>query len=172
MTSNRQLYIDNTDTVESLEFIRLDHKYVKVHILSTAIAYLAIMALLPLLLLSDLNHAGLIVAATEASLAIAMTINLCLAGAIWRAKGYALREHDISYRSGIIFPKTATIPFCKIQQVSVRQSIVSRFMGLYYVDILNGSQKMMSQLSIPGLTPEDADRLKATLLQKTEYAGN
>ena len=81
-------------------------------------------------------------------------------------KGYAVREHDITYRSGIVFPKTVTIPFCKVQQVSVRQNPVSRMFGLYAVDVVSGAQ-MLAETVIPGLTREKAEEIKSLLIERT-----
>ena len=69
--------------------------------------------------------------------------------------GFALREHDITWRTGIIFPSVTTIPFCKIQQVSIRQNPVSRLFGLYSVHIVNGAQ-MMADTAIPEWPPPGA----------------
>lgn len=172
MTTNRQIYIENTDTIDSLGYTPLSPKYIKVSITGIAAGYIAVMVLLPIILLSDFEYRDIAVPAGEITLAIALIMNLLMARAICRFKGYALREHDITYRSGIIFPKTTTMPFNKIQQVSIRQGLISRIFGLYTVEILNGSQKAMSQISIPGLSKQEAENLKATLLQKSEYAGN
>ena len=81
-------------------------------------------------------------------------------------KGYAVREHDITYRSGIVFPKTVTIPFCKVQQVSVRQNPVSRMFGLYAVDVVSGAQTL-AETVIPGLTREKAEEIKSLLIERT-----
>ena len=82
--------------------------------------------------------------------------------------GFALREHDITWRSGIIFPSVTTIPFCKIQQVSIRQNPVSRLFGLYSVHIVNGAQ-MMADTVIPGLAREKADEVKELLIERAKY---
>ena len=76
-----------------------------------------------------------------------------------------IREHDITYRSGIIFPSVTTVPFCKIQQVSIRQNPVSRLFGLYSVAVVNGAQ-LMTETAIPGLTRERAEEIKAFLIER------
>ena len=80
---------------------------------------------------------------------------------------FALRNKDISYRSGIFFESVTTIPFSKIQQVSTRMNLVSRLFSLYYVDVINGSQDAMSRLTIPGLSAEKAEQLKSLLINNT-----
>lgn len=65
------------------------------------------------------------------------------------------------------FESVTTIPFNKIQQVSTRMNLVSRFFSLYYVDVINGSQDAMSRLTIPGLSAEKAEQLKSLLINNS-----
>lgn len=94
----------------------------------------------------------------------AALVNLMLLPKAYSYKGYAVREHDITYRSGIIFPKTVTVPFCKVQQVSIRQNPVTKMFGLYAVTIVNGAQ-ILAETVIPGLTREKAEEIKSLLIE-------
>ena len=133
----------------------------------TALIWLGLMLLPLFLLLTDeFDGRNLIVICAEAVLLAAGLVNLSILPKAYAYKGYAVREHDITYRSGIVFPKTVTIPFCKIQQVSIRQNPVSRMFGLYAVDIVNGAQ-MLAETVIPGLTREKAEEIKSLLIERT-----
>ena len=112
----------------------------------------------------------MIVICVEAVLAVAALFNLLIMPRACAYKGFAVREHDITYRSGVIFPSVTTIPFCKIQQVSVRQNPVSRLFGLYAVDIVNGAQ-MQAETVIPGLTREKAEEMKSLLIEMAKNEG-
>ena len=165
--TNRQISLDNIDRVENLAFAPLEKKYLKAHTAATALAWLGLM-LLPLfiLLADELDGRSLIVICAEAVLLAAGLVNLAILPKAYAYKGYAVREHDITYRSGIVFPKTVTIPFCKVQQVSVRQNPVSRMFGLYAVDVVSGAQ-MLAETVIPGLTREKAEEVKSLLIERT-----
>ena len=133
----------------------------------TALIWLGLMLLPLFLLLTDeFDGRNLIVICAEAVLLAAGLVNLSILPKAYAYKGYAVREHDITYRSGIVFPKAVTIPFCKIQQVSIRQNPVSRMFGLYAVDIVNGAQ-MLAETVIPGLTREKAEEIKSLLIERT-----
>lgn len=67
-------------------------------------------------------------------------------------------------RSGLLFPSVITLPFCKIQQVSISQNPLTRMCGLYEIDIVNGAQ-LLSETSIPGLTEEKANEIKAFIIE-------
>ena len=70
-----------------------------------------------------------------------------------------MTSHTVRELSSVI-----TIPFCKIQQVSIRQNPITRIFGLYAIDIVNGAQ-MLEATSIPGLTEEKANDIKALIIE-------
>lgn len=162
--SNLQIEPRTTDPVEALSYEHVSPKYRSVQMAYAVIVYAVIAAAALLLLLS--GSAWWCVAA-EAATAVALALNLAVLARAYRFKGYALREHDITWRSGVIFPKTTTVPFVKIQQVSVCQNPVSKFFGLCAVEVVNGAQGL-SSLSIQGLTKADADRLKSVITQRLD----
>lgn len=164
--TNLQLYLDRTSPVEELVFERLNPKYKSVHIAGALAGYVLLGALALFLLFLD--NLWWCVAA-ECIIIVACAFNVFLIPAAYRRRGYALREHDISYRKGIIFPKTTTIPFNRIQQVSVEQNPASKFFGLYSVEIVNGAQAL-SSITIPGLPEETANQIKDLIINKLRDA--
>lgn len=166
--TNRQIWFDDIQPVETLRFEPIEERYVKVILFRTALIYLIFMAAAFLILLLDLSCAVILLVAAECVLAAAMAVNLTLARKFCRAKGYALRNKDISYRSGLFFTTVTTVPFCKIQQVSIRVNPVSRLFGLYYLDVTNGSQDITNCITIPGLPQEKAELMKALLINNTD----
>lgn len=163
--NNRQMLLDQTDKVEDLVFTPLEPQFIKAQFITTLLIYLILMGLsLLLLLIEPFVLRNLVTIILESCLLLAMMINLLLLPKAYRYKGFAIREHDITYRTGIFFPKTLTIPFCKIQQVSTSQTPITRFLGLYAVDIVNGAQ-LLSSLRIPGLSETTALAIKSHVIQ-------
>lgn len=80
-------------------------------------------------------------------------------------KGYALREHDIVYKTGFINRKTTTVPFNRIQHSEIRQSMIARILGISKLKIFTAGGQG-SGLFIHGLSPETAQQLK-DFLSKT-----
>lgn len=170
--NNKQLNLDNLDKVTNLTYEPLEKKFLKVQFVSTLLIYLCLMVLpLFLILTKDFSYRGIIIIGLECSLIIAAFINLLLIPKAYTYKGFAIREHDISYRSGIIFPSVITIPFCKIQEVSIRQNPVTRLFGLYSIDITNGAQ-FQAKTSIPGLTKERTNEIKAVIIEYIQNEKN
>lgn len=165
---NRQIWPDDIQPVEHIAFTPLEKTYVKVLTARIAIIYIILMACALLIPVFVEAYGYWILLGVEFVLCVAMAVNLSLARKIYGIRGYALRDRDISYRTGLFFTKVTTIPFSKIQQVSVRMNPLSRIFGLYYLDIANGSQAAMNQITIPGLSLEQAERMKALLINKTD----
>lgn len=101
----------------------------------------------------------------EGLLVLAYIFNMIILQKAYLFKGYALREYDISYRSGVIWPKITTIPYMRVQQVCVEQSPVSKLFGLYSVEVVNGAQ-ILNSLNVNGLTEERAAYIKNVITEK------
>lgn len=166
--TNRQICLEDSQPVEDLRFQNVDRKYVKLKKVYIVMAYVALMLLALIILASESSYAFTLWITVECALAVACLINISLTGKIYAFAGYALRDQDISYRSGIFFPTVTTVPFSRVQQVSVRMNPISRIFKLCCVDVTNGSQGASNQFSIPGLTKDTADKIKSLLISKTE----
>ncbi len=163
---NRQIWPYDVQPVEDLEFQPVEPIYTRVLTARIILSYIIFIGLAFIILAFEESYRWWILLGVETILVIALVINLVLVHKIYYFKGYALRDKDISYRSGIFFTSVKTVPFSKIQQVSVRTNPIARMFGLSYLDIVNGSQSSVNQITIPGLTSDDAERIKALLINK------
>lgn len=153
------------EPVDGLHYEHIDSRYRTVQIVLAGFGYIILAGLALLLLLLD-DCIWCIIA--ECVILTALAINMAILRKAWSFKGYALREHDISYRSGVIFPKITTIPFNRMQQVSVKQNPVSRLLHLYSVDVVNGAQEL-SSMTIPGLSEERANQIKGIVIERMRH---
>lgn len=166
--SNFQINLEEITPIGQLQFEALDPNYKHAHTIGTALIYLLMAALALLLLLTDLPW---LCVAAEAVIVVAAAVNLALISKAYRFKGYAFREKDLTYRSGIIFPKVTTVPYVRIQQISINQNPITRLFKLYSLDIANGAQ-LYDSLKIPGLTEERANQIKSMLTEKITYCND
>lgn len=83
----------------------------------------------------------------------------------FRIKGYAVRQHDLMYRRGLLFRSVTVVPFTRIQHSEIEQGVIERQFGLSSLSVFTagGSQ---SDLVIPGLKREEAERVRNFLSQK------
>ena len=169
MIPNHQLNFETIretiDPVDRLQYERIDRHYRVVQILLTLIGYLCLGGMACFLMLID-NYIWWLLA--ECIVIACMVINLIIVRKAWMFKGYALRQRDLSFRSGVILPTVTTIPYDRMQQVSVKQNPVSRIFRLYSVEVVNGAQAM-SSLTIPGLTEERANQIKNIVIERMGY---
>jgi membrane protein YdbS with pleckstrin-like domain len=103
--------------------------------------------------------------------AIFVGILVLLAGLIFfnnlgfNKKGYAFREHDAIYKSGLISETTTIIPFNRVQHVALHQGFISRKLGLASIELFTAGGSS-SDLEIPGLLLADAQIIKNLVSQK------
>ena len=104
-------------------------------------------------------------------MAILVGIVLFLAGLVvftkfsFQKKGYAFREHDAIYKSGLISETTTIIPFNRVQHVALHQGFISRKLGLASIELFTAGGSS-SDLEIPGLLLADAQLIKNLVSQK------
>lgn len=82
-------------------------------------------------------------------------------------RGWLLREHDISSRRGLVGRTTTTAPFGRVQHVTVNRGGVDRVVGIAQLSVFTAGAGT-ADLVIPGLTPETAERLRETVLQRSD----
>ena len=75
---------------------------------------------------------------------------------------YQVRQHDLSYRSGVLTKRVSTVPFVRVQHARIRQGPVQRRFGLATLEINSAGP----DLRIQGLAGDTADRLKALVVER------
>lgn len=83
-----------------------------------------------------------------------------------RAIGYAERDDDLLIRRGVMFRSLVVVPYGRMQFVDVQAGPLDRWGGIARVQLHTASPS--SDASIPGLAPEEADRLRDRLAARGE----
>ena len=84
-----------------------------------------------------------------------------------KKKGFAFRNHDVLYRSGIIVTSTMVIPYNRIQHVALHEGLISRYFGLAKVEIFTAGGSA-SDIKIPGIATAQAEDIKQLLMGKIQ----
>ena len=84
-----------------------------------------------------------------------------------KKKGFAFRNHDVLYRSGIIATSTMVIPYNRIQHVALHEGLISRYFGLAKVEIFTAGGSA-SDIKIPGIAITQAEDIKQLLMGKIQ----
>jgi len=85
----------------------------------------------------------------------------------FRRKQYALRTHDLTYQRGLIRFTVTSIPFNRVQHCEVGQGALERLFELAHLKVYTAGGSS-SDLTIPGLPPERASRIKDYVLARHE----
>jgi membrane protein YdbS with pleckstrin-like domain len=76
--------------------------------------------------------------------------------------GYLLRDHDLSYRSGVLVKTVETVPFVRVQHARISQGPIERSFGLATLEVNSAGP----DLHIHGLPADDAERLKIVVVER------
>ncbi len=75
---------------------------------------------------------------------------------------YQVRQHDLSYRTGVLTRTVETVPFVRVQHARVTHGPIQRAFGLATLAVNSAGP----DLDIAGLGAEDAERLRALVVER------
>jgi membrane protein YdbS with pleckstrin-like domain len=78
----------------------------------------------------------------------------------WR---YGVRAHDVVAGFGVFWRTRRCVPRLRIQHVDIASGPIDRMFGMANVSLFTAGN-IAAVITIPGVTPEEAERLRATLL--------
>lgn len=88
-----------------------------------------------------------------------------------RFRRWAVREHDLIYRYGVIWRKTVIVPFARIQHVEAASGPLERWLGLMRVKCFTAGGQT-ADLTVKGLSQADARRVRQYLLEQIRADGD
>jgi len=83
----------------------------------------------------------------------------------FKRRGYAFRQHDVLYKSGIISETTTIIPYSRVQHVALHEGFIARQFGLASIQIFTAGGGN-SDIEIPGIEKDKAQNIKQLLMSK------
>ncbi len=89
----------------------------------------------------------------------------------FKKRGYALREKDIIFKSGIIAETTAIVPLNRIQHVALDEGMFSRIYKLATLQI-HTAGGAAGNMNIAGIPIDQARAIKEALLKKLDLLEN
>jgi uncharacterized protein len=95
-----------------------------------------------------------------------LLLRLALVERTWRSWGYVEREDDLYITHGVLFRSLVAVPYGRMQLVEVASGPLERSFGLATVTLKTASAE--TNATIPGLTPDEATRLRDRLTELGE----
>jgi hypothetical protein len=167
MFENPEIALDELPAAHDLEWRRLDSRYARrlqvQALIATIIA--AIAALVFQLMLLPIDKRWL------SGLAWFLLIIMSLSGLLWPLvsvprKGYAIRDKDILYRSGVLWRTVTAVPFNRVQHVETSSTPLDRRFTQATLQLFTAGGSG-GDLKIHGMPAGVAETLRLFILEKT-----
>lgn len=151
---------------EEVRFTKLHPDYWKVILINTAITFIILGTGIGFLFYfnEELTGARWYIIGAFAGL---LMLTIFLSRVSFKKRGFAFREHDVLFRSGIIATKTTVIPYNRVQHVALHEGFVSRYFRLAKVEVFTAGGSS-SDIEIPGIEKEQAENIKQLLMGKIQ----
>ncbi len=151
---------------ESVQFEKLHRDYWKVTLLSIITTF-AIGAIILGAIIYFIDEAMDVRFQVLAAVIVIFIISLVVTRINFVKKGYAFRQHDVLFRSGILATNTTVIPYNRVQHVALHEGVYSRFFGLAEIQVFTAGGSS-SDIQIPGIEKELAENIKQLLMGKIQ----
>ena len=158
--SNEPIPVDHLPRLAEGAFASVDRRYVWGLLAGVATTALVVVAIVALIVWqSDALVVPVAIAAVVGVLLGAFAVVSVVES---RRLAYLVREHDLSLRSGAFRHRVETVPFSRIQHVSVGRGLLERSFGLATLEVSSAGP----DFSVPGLSVADAERIKALIAER------
>lgn len=165
--SNNQIFPIALPQMATLEYSPLEKNLLKADII-WSLLFFGIAFIVSLVLrfvfdiewMIDYGHYIWIVLATLTAISVLFVYSE------FHKKSYAIRQKDIVYNSGLFWRSSIVVPFNRVQHCEVSQGPIDRFYNLAELKVFTAGGSS-SDLSISGLSPETAARIKDFIVIKT-----
>lgn len=159
--TNTQIHTDEIPDSRDINFEFLDIKFRKSQLISVVLFYTGamIMMVVSLLLFKEVEIPPSWIILVVAIWLVLFTISIIYVIKSYHYEGYALREKDIMYKSGIFFKSVTIIPFNRVQHCEIQQGPTERYFNLGSL-LLYTAGGSSSDLIIKGLIYSKAQILK------------
>ena len=150
---------------EEVPLTALHHNYWKVLLIHFMIFILILGIVMTILIFNpDTMRYRIHFAVGAAVLAAIVLLNIRIG---FNKKGFAFRDHDVLFRSGIIATNTIVIPYNRIQHVALHEGLASRYFGLAAIQMFTAGASS-SDIEIPGIDKQEAENIKQLLMGKIQ----
>lgn len=158
--TNEPIDVDHLPRLRADAFVPVDPRYVRGQLAGLAGSAIVVTAIAALIVWrSDAALWPVLVGGGIVAVLVAIaTLTVVEA----RRLAYQLREHDLSLRGGVLRHRIETIPFSRVQHVSVARGVIERSLGLATLKLSSAGP----DIAVPGLSMADAERIKEIVAER------
>ena len=162
--SNEPIRVDHLPQLHADAFVSVDPRYVWGRLAGLAGTTVVVIAVAVLVAVQGDNAVAPLAVGGGIVLLLVLVAMVSILES--RRLAYQLREHDVSLRGGVIQHRVETIPFSRIQHVSVGRGLIERWLGLATLEVSSAGP----DISVPGLSVADTDRIKQVVAERAGVA--
>lgn len=165
MFENPEIALEDLPAVGEVAWRTLDERYARRLQLQSVIATAAVAACVLVLHLVPLPVDPRLFAA-----AWLLVLALGVSGVLWPLasvprKGYAIRDKDVLYRSGVVWRSVTAVPFNRVQHVETTSTPLDRRFGQATLQLFTAGSSG-GDLRIDGMPADVAEALRLFILEK------
>lgn len=169
---NPSFNIEELPNASKASYTPLQNDYIMVQLFNAILLYVSIFAVIAFVALVGINafwsHPILYTMLMVVLMLALLGLQVYLIMAGFKYKGYCIRQHDVLYRSGLIFKRELAVPLRRIQHVEVKRGVFARIFDLASLHIYTAGSGSVD-LKIPGLSLADAEKLMEHLSQTISH---
>ena len=160
---NKWIDINDLPLIEEAEFVGLESEYVYVRLSNVLILTISGGVTLSIFIfLSSLTLITKFIFLGTFVLLMAFWALIIILE--FRIRGYAIRSHDVAYRSGYLFRQRQYLPFRRVQHCKITEGLIERLFNFSTVIISAAGDDIV----IHGLRPDEALRLQQFVNEKVD----
>lgn len=165
--TNPSIPIDQLPKAAELEMKPVEPDYLKVLLINRLILWAVLLAAIIAGSFFSIHFEPIWVKIVAGvSWVLFVIINWRLTVLSFRYKAYAIREHDIIYRSGWLIRSVRVCPFIRIQHCNVEAGVFERKYGLASLSVYTAGGAA-ADMKLPGLPADVAASMREFILSKT-----
>lgn len=169
---NAGIDIDSLPKTEDIQLQPVDPRYLQVLWRHWLVGWFVVLVIASLVLIFYKKlHQPLWIVLVLAGVVLLAIMNWVLIRLSFYHKAFAVREHDIIYRTGWLIRSIRVCPFKRIQHCSVDAGLFERKFGLASLSVFTAGGNE-ADMKIPGLPEATASSLRELVIQKTGTDGN
>lgn len=164
--SNRPVDLSAIPQLSDDDFVPVAPNFLRVSLIGRAIfAVIVVLVAIAVLVLAGDEVNRLVVGGIAGGLLLLTVLSVVLKVVEVRNIAYQVREHDLSYRNGVLIRRVQTVPFVRVQHARLVQGPIQRLFKIATLRVNSAGP----DIAIAGLSSDDASRLRALVVER---AGN
>lgn len=161
--SNRPVDLSSIPQLRDEDFVSVAPNFLRVSLIGRAIFAVIVLLVAGAVVVFGGDDVNRLIVGGVAGAFLALTaVSVALKVVEVRNIAYQVREHDLSYRNGVLIRRVQTVPFVRVQHARLVQGPIQRLFKIATLRVNSAGP----DIAIAGLSSDDASRLRALVVER------